>query len=260
MQIPIYHVDAFTDKIFAGNPAAICLLQEWLPDEILFAIAKENNLPVTTFLVREKNHYVVRWITPEYELNLCGHGSLSAGFVILSLLEPTWQDVNMRSLHEIIQISRQGKDITLNFPAKEFVSCTLPLLEEGLGIKPAEVYQYQTDRCFVVCSSEDEVKALQPDISILKKLPHRGITVTATGKNCDFVSRTFYPQKSIWEDPVTGASHALLAPYWSQRLNKIKLHARQVSARGGEMICEYKDNCVYITSSAVLYSQGIIHI
>jgi PhzF family phenazine biosynthesis protein len=260
MQIPIYHVDAFTDKVFSGNPAAVCVLSRWLLDTELQAIANENNLPATAFLVRDNDKFNIRWITPEYELDICGHGTLAAGYVIFNYLEPTWQKADLQSHFETLQVLRAGDLITLNFSAKNIEACLLPLLVQGLGLPPNEIYQHKNERCLAVYNTEEEVKQLIPDMLILKKLEHRGITVTAPGKDVDFVSRTFYPQKTISEDPATGASHCLLAPYWSQRLNKTELHARQVSQRGGEMICHYLGDRVLISGRAVMYAQGNINV
>ncbi len=258
MNIPIYHVDAFTDQVFSGNSAAVCILSTWLSDHDLYAIAKENNLAVTAFLVREKDKFNIRWMTPEYELDLCGHGSLSASYIIFNYLEPTWQTVDLHSRTDIVRVIRTVDLITLNFPAKNVENCSLPLLEQGLGLAPKEIYQYKNERCFAVYNNEEEIKQLKPDIQILKKLVHRGITVTAPGKNVDFVSRTFYPQKAISEDPVTGVSHCLLVPYWSKKLNKINFHARQLSLRGGDIFCQYQDDRVLISGKVVLYMQGVI--
>jgi PhzF family phenazine biosynthesis protein len=260
MNMTLYHVDAFTDKIFCGNPAAVCVLSEWLSDHYLHAIAKENNLPVTTFLVRKNNQFDVRWITPEYELDICGHGSLSAGHVIFNYIDPALQKVDLQSRTELLPIIRNEDLVTLNFPAKKIELCSLPLLEQGLGLVPKEVYQHKNDRCLVIVETEEEVQQLKPDMQILKKLAHRGITVTAPGMAVDFVSRTFYPQKSISEDPATGASHCLLAPYWAAKLNKTQFHAKQLSQRGGDIICEYKDDRVLISGKAVMYLQGVIHL
>ena len=258
MKIILYHVDAFTDQMFSGNPAAVCVIPEWLPDDQLHNISKENNLPVTAFIVHEKDAYHIRWITPEYELDICGHGSLAAGYVIFNYIDTSLQKVDFHSRTEVLPVIRNRDLVTLNFPAKNIERCSLPLLEQGLGLSPNEIYQYKNERCLAVYNTEDEIKALKPDVQILKKLEHRGITVTAMGKEVDFVSRTFYPQKTIAEDPVTGASHCLLAPYWSKRLNKIELQARQVSQRGGEMICHYQGDRVLISGKAVMYMQGMI--
>lgn len=259
MKIPIYHVDAFTDNIFHGNPAAVCLLEKWLDDEILHNIARENNLPVTAFLVRDKNKFNIRWMTPEYELDLCGHGSLSAGYVIFNYLEPTWQQADLQSRSELLQVLRTDDLITLNFPAKDIECISLPLLEQGLGLTPQAMYQHKDERCLAIYGTEEEVKQLQPNIKILRKLEHRGITVTAPGRDVDFVSRTFYPKKNISEDPATGASHCLLAPYWSKKLNKQEFHALQLSQRGGEIFCRYENNRVFISGKLILYMQGLIY-
>lgn len=258
MQIPIYHVDAFSGNIFSGNPAAVCILPHWLPDVDLHNIAKENNLPVSAFLIRNGDQFSIRWISPEYELDLCGHGTLSASYVIFNYLEPTWQSVDLQSNIETLSVTRKNELITLNFPAKSIENFSIPLLEEGLGSSPTEIYQHKNERCIAVYNTEDEIKQLNPNMQILAKLEHRGITVTAPGNTVDFVSRTFYPKKVVSEDPATGASHCLLAPYWSKRLNKIELHALQVSKRGGEMFCRYQDDRVFISAKAVMYMQGVV--
>jgi len=213
MNITLYHVDAFTNRIFSGNPAAVCILPEWLSDDSLHRIAKENNLPVTAFLVIKNDTYYIRWITPEYELDICGHGSLSAGYIIFNIIDPSSKKVDLHSQIEVLPVIRNNDFVTLNFPAKSIESCSLPLLEQGLGLTPKAIYQHKNERCIAVFDSEEEVKQLKPNMQILKKLEHRGISVTAPGNEVDFVSRTFYPQKAISEDPATGASHCLLAPY-----------------------------------------------
>src|ERR1700722_10594782 len=164
MQIPIYHVDAFANKIFSGNPAAVCVLTTWLSDIDLHNIAKENNLPVTAFLVREGDKFNIRWITPEYELDLCGHGSLSAGHVIFNYLEPTWQKADLQSRIELLQVHRTNDLITLNFPAKKIESVALPLLAQGLGLSPKEIYQHKNERCLAIYNTEEEVKQLKPNM------------------------------------------------------------------------------------------------
>jgi PhzF family phenazine biosynthesis protein len=257
MKISIYHIDAFTDRIYSGNPAAVCVLPEWLSDDTLHKIAKENNLPVTAFLVIEKDIYHIRWITPEYELDICGHGSLSAGYVIFNFINSGLQRVDLHSPTEVLPVTRNESLITLNFPAKNIEPCSLPLLEQGLGLTPKAIYQHKNERCIAVFDSEEEVKQIKPNMQTLKKLEHRGISVTAPGEKVDFVSRTFYPQKTISEDPATGASHCLLAPYWSKRLNKTNLHALQVSERGGEIFCKHQGDRVLISGKAMLYMQGM---
>lgn len=258
MNIPIYHINAFTNKIYSGNPAAVCIMPEWFSDDMLHTIAKENNLPVTAFLFIKEGIYHIRWITPEYELNICGHGALAVAYVIFNVIAPGLQNVDLHSRTEVLPVICDGDLITLNFPVKNIEPCSLPLLEQGFGLRPKETYQHNNERCVAVYNTEEEIKALKPDMQILKQLEHRGIIVTARGKEVDFVSRTFYPQKIISEDSVTGASHCLLVPYWAGELNKTDFHAKQVSERGGELFCHYKQDRVLISGQAVMYMQGMI--
>ncbi len=258
MKLPIYYLNAFTDKLFSGNPAAVCVLSEWLSDPTLTAIAKENNLPVTAFLLRDQENYQIRWITPEYELDICGHGTLAGAYVIFNYLETNRQTVNLQSRRELFSVSCSQELITLNFPVKNLEPCASEILERGLGLPSTEIYQHGNERYLVVYEREEDVKRLTPDMKILKKLIHRGVTVTAPASEVDFVSRTFYPQKSFSEDPATGASHCMLAPYWAKRLGKIELHAKQVSPRGGEMFCKLDGDRVLISGKAVGYMQGEI--
>jgi PhzF family phenazine biosynthesis protein len=257
MQIPIYHIDAFATKLFEGNPAAVCLLSKWLPTSTLQNIAAENNLPATAFIVRENKQFEVRWFAPEYEIDLCGHGTLAQAYVIFHHLEPTLQEAELHYPGGILQIKRAGKLLTLDFPAKnieEIPSNTL--LSEGLGATPKKVFQHKSERLLAIFATEDEVKELKPNIEILKKLPHRGIIVSAPSKQFDFVSRTFYPQKKHYEDAITGSSHCLLIPYWAKQLNKIKLYAYQMSQRGGELFCELAEDRVFISGQAIMVMQG----
>lgn len=258
--ISLYQVDAFTDQLFTGNPAAVCLLPEWLPEELLTAIATENNLPVTTFLVDAHEHYEIRWFTPDYELDLCGHGSLAAAFIVFTIFEPTWQQITFNSvLSGPLVVKRNGEDIMLNFPVKDIEPyLNREIIIQGLGAVPSEFYQHQNERILVVFEHEDEVRNLRPDMRILSKLDHLGVIVTAPAMNYDFVSRTFYMRKKMHEDPVTGVSHCILAPYWSRRLKKSHLKAFQVSARGGKVTCEIRSDRVYIYGRAKLYLQGTI--
>jgi PhzF family phenazine biosynthesis protein len=261
MKIPIYHVDTFCEELFLGNPAAVCILEGSLPNEILQKISAENNLPVTAFLMRleQANTYKIWWFTPEYELDLCGHGSLAAAHVIFNILKPNLSEIKLQSTKELLTVSRKDSFIVLDFPMKDFEICApVPALLDGLGVRVKEIYQHLNERYLAVLQTETEVKKLHPNMLALKELKHRGIIVTAPGDTCDFVSRTFYPHKAISEDPVTGASHCLLAPYWSRRLHKQKLHAKQVSERGGDLLCELVDERVLISGKSVLYMEGMI--
>jgi PhzF family phenazine biosynthesis protein len=255
---PIYHIDTFTDRVFRGNPAAVCVLKKWLAKPHLQAIAKENNLPVTAFLMREKNQFKIRWITPEYELDICGHGTLAAGYVIFKFLEPTWEKVELQSQAESFQVLHSNDLITLNFPSLSIEKFTSSVLEQGLGLKPKEVYQHKNERCLAVYSTEDEVVQLKPNVEVLKKLEHRGVIVTAPGNSVDFISRTLYPKKTVVEDQVTGASHCLLVPYWAKQLNKTQLRCWQVSERRGELFCQSQKDRVLMSGKAALYMQGTI--
>lgn len=259
MEMNYYHIDTFTETIFHGNPAGVCILTDWLPDTSLHAIARENNLPVTVFLLQQEQAiFQVRWITPEYELDICGHGSLAAGFVIFNFLEPLLNEVILESRTASFPIRYEKDFVILNFPEKKMEECRIPLLTEGLGLAPLKMYQHQNERCLAVYQTEEDIKNLNPNPEILKKIPHRGITVTAPGNSVDFVSRTFYPQKQSFEDAVTGASHCLLVPLWAKELNKTRLSTKQLSARGGELICEYQPGKIELCGKAVLYGNGII--
>jgi PhzF family phenazine biosynthesis protein len=254
-----FHVNAFIDRLFAGNPAAVCVLPEWIAEDDLKNIAIENNLPVTAFIVQRDKQFEIRWITPELELDLCGHGTLSAAYIIFNELAPTLQTISFSSKAGLLQVNRAGEFIELNFPIKTIESCLIPTaLVQGLGLTPKEVYQHKTERYMVVVETEEQVNNLKLDIQLLKKLEHRGIIITAPGSQVDFVSRTFYPRKMIPEDAVTGASHCLLAPYWAKRLKKNLLEARQLSARGGFLKCKVQHDNVLIAGKAVLYMKGEI--
>lgn len=261
MKIPCYHVDAFTEKVFSGNPAMVCQLTEWLPDNILQKIAIENNLPATAFLVREQQGYAIRWFAPEYEIELCGHGTLSSAFVIFNILEPSWSTVNLyHPTAGVLRIKHNNGFITLDFPVKTLEPYLIPssFLIKGLGTVPREIYQYKKERILAVLETEDDIRQLNPDIQSLMQLEHRGIIVTAPGKSVDFVSRVFYPKKTIYEDPMTGSAYCLLIPYWQKQLNKTKFSAKQLSQRGGEVFCELHDDRILLNGKAVLYKQGMI--
>ena len=259
MRIPSYHVDAFTDTLFSGNPAAVCLLPKWLEADKLQKIAVENGLPVTAFLVQSEN-LAIRWFTPEYELDLCGHGTMAAAYVYFKCLDFKSIAINFHSKNEILNVVKNDDWITLNFPIKVIEKCEIPtLLLQELGVEPVEIYQHKDERLLIVLENESQVAAFMPNILALSKLQYRGVIITAPSDKYDFVSRTFYPKKiSNYEDAVTGVSHCLLAPYWSERLNKKELYAQQLSGRQGFLKCAVSDNRVYLSSKAVLYFEGNI--
>lgn len=261
MRIPLYHVDAFTAKVFHGNPAAVCPLPKWLEDEQMRTIAAENNLSETAFLVAEGGHYALRWFTPRCEVNLCGHATLASGFVILTLLEPAKTSVRFETRSGPLCVQRDGDLFSMDFPALPPWICASAPAELLQGLDPAPHLLLQIkDNYFVVYENEEQVRNTRPDLSLLEKLHPFGVCVTAPGAQVDFVSRYFAPSYGIPEDPVTGSTHCSLAPYWAGRLNKKRLLARQLSQRGGELFCEPRGDRVILAGRAVLYLEGSISI
>ncbi len=259
MEQPQYIVDAFTDAVFAGNPAAVCPLDQWLPEATMAAIARENNLSETAFIVGTDGTYAIRWFTPAVEVDLCGHATLAAAFVVFNFLEPERTAVSFQSASGSLQVERRGDLLVLDFPARPGarVECP-PSLAEGLGLSPKETFLARD--YLVIVDSHQQVAQCQPVWSLLQDLPSFGIIVSAPGPDCDFVSRAFFPTDAILEDPVTGSAHCTLIPYWSARLGKRQLHARQISARGGELFCEHAGERVHIGGHAVLFSRAHIFI
>jgi len=264
MRIPFYHVDAFASRPFAGNPAAVCPLEAWLSDATLQAIAAEHNLSETAFYVARGTHYELRWFTPEVEVDLCGHATVGSAHVIFDVRrENSGTRVTFQSKSGELGVERtleQGSPLyALDFPARPPQPCDAPPgLIAALGATPREVLAARDLLC--VFGSEDEVLALKPDFAKIAALDHFAVIVTAPGKDCDFVSRFFAPAKGINEDPVTGSAHCTLIPYWSARLGKTELFARQRSQRGGELWCRHRGDRVSIAGRAVLYSEGVIEL
>jgi PhzF family phenazine biosynthesis protein len=259
MQIPIYQVDAFSEHVFSGNPAAICPLDKWLPDEQLQAIAAENNLSETAFFVRNGSRFDLRWMTPTVEVDLCGHATLASAFVLLNYIDPTRESVVFDTRSGELTVERKGERLTMNFPSRPPQPCDAnPALISALGGNPKEVLAARD--YMVVYETEAEVRALEPNMERLAELDRFAVIVTAPGEKCDFVSRFFAPSKGVPEDPVTGSAHCTLVPYWSKRLGKPDLHALQVSKRGGELWCSDKGDRVSMSGRAVLYLQGRVHI
>lgn len=259
MRIPYYHVDAFADAVFRGNPAGVCLLDAWLDDATLLNIAVENKHSETAFLVARGDDFDLRWFTPATEVDLCGHATLAAAFVLFTKRGVIENAVRFHSRSGWLTVSRAGELLTLDFPSHPAGPCAAPdALLRGLGATPAAVLKARD--YLAVFASEAEVRALQPDFAALKTLDCLGIIATAPGGDCDFVSRFFAPGAGVDEDPVTGSAHCTLIPYWAQRLGKTKLFARQVSRRGGEVACELAGERVRISGKAVLYLRGEIEI
>jgi predicted PhzF superfamily epimerase YddE/YHI9 len=262
MYLQIFHVDAFTARPFGGNPAAVCPLAEWLDDDLLRAVAAENNLSETAYFVPRGDRYELRWFTPRCEVKLCGHATLASGFVILQILAPGVDSVRFETrLSGPLMVSLEGDLLVMDFPALVPWACGNPpaALVEGLKTAPASVMQIE-DNYFAVYEREEEVRRIRPDFRSLEKLHPAGVAITAPGNDADFVSRYFAPSYGIPEDPVTGSTHCSLAPYWAKRLGKTNLHARQVSERGGELWCEVTRKRVILKGNAVLTMRGELQI
>lgn len=261
MRLPIYQVDAFTDSLFGGNPAAVCPLKAWLPDATMQAIAAENNLSETAYFVPDGDDYALRWFTPTVEVDLCGHATLASGYVVLRLLAPQRAAVNFHTRKAgTLTVARSGDRLTMDFPARPAAPSKPPAgLCEALGGAPREVLRARDH--LVVYDSAAEIAALTPDFAALAKVDCWAVIVTAPGDDgVDFVSRFFAPAQGIAEDPATGSSHCTLAPYWAKRLGKRELEARQLSRRGAALHCTLNGDRVGIAGRAVLYLQGQIEI
>jgi len=257
-KFPYFEVDAFASKLFRGNPAGICPLEKWLDDALMQNIAAENNLSETAFFVPRGEDYDLRWFTPTTEVDLCGHATLAAAFIVFSELGFRDDAVRFHSRSGPLTVFRSGDLLTLDFPSRPPKPCqTLEALTHGLGKKPVEILKARD--YFALFADAEDIRSLQPDFGVLGTLDEK-VIVTAPGKDCDFVSRFFAPTAGVNEDPVTGSAHCTLIPYWSQRLGKKKLFARQLSKRGGELFCEDAGERVKIGGKAVLYSRGEIEL
>jgi PhzF family phenazine biosynthesis protein len=258
LKIPIYIIDAFTDKRFSGNPAAVCPLSEWLEDDVLQSIASENNLSETAFFVRDEGIFNLRWFTPEVEVDLCGHATLASAYVIFKHLKYEHSEIVFETKSGRLTVKKDNNILLMEFPALETSPIEVPeILTQCLGIKPKEVLQGSW-LYMAVFENEGEIKKISPDFSLMKKLD-KDVVVTAKGNDsADFVSRCFAPSVGIPEDPVTGSSHCALVPYWSEKLMKSKFKALQLSKRSGELYCEYLGDKVIIGGKAVTYSVGRI--
>ena len=258
-ELPIYQVDAFASEVFAGNPAAVCPLEAWLPDQVMQAIAMENNLSETAFIVRRGEDYDLRWFTPAVEVDLCGHATLGSAYVVAHHLEPGRDRIVFHSRSGPLTVTRDGALFTLDFPAQppERLEDHAPV-EDALGAAVEELWR--ADKTMAVLTDEAAVLAATPDLAKVAALPGDGLIVTGPGDGCDFVSRYFAPHAGIPEDPVTGSAHCVLTPYWARRLDKARLSARQVSARGGELEVEDRGERVLISGRVAPYLEGRIKI
>lgn len=259
-KLPIYQVDAFAHKLFTGNPAAVCPLKEWLPDETLQAIAEENNLSETAFFVKETDHFHLRWFTPNSEVDLCGHATLAAAHVIFNHLGYEDELINFQCRSGKLTVKRKAEQLIMNFPADKIKPLnSFEELSQALGVKVKEAYQGISD-IMVVIENEELLVSLKPDFRALIQVSDRGVIVTAKGNAVDFVSRCFYPAVGIDEDPVTGSAHTTMAPYWAKKLSKHSLRARQLSKRSGFVECKLEGERVLLKGNAMTYLIGEISI
>ncbi|MSU58526.1 MAG: PhzF family phenazine biosynthesis protein [Pedosphaera sp.] len=257
MKFPYFHVDAFASAAFRGNPAGVCLLDAWLDDATLLNIAAENKHSETAFLVARGADYELRWFTPAVEMDLCGHATLAAAFVVFTHVDRQRSFLRFHSRSGELTVTRGGDVLTLDFPSRPGAPCDVaPELLSALGASPCEVLKSRD--LLAVFVNEADVRALKPDFAAMRTLDCLGVIATAPGSDCDFVSRFFAPAGGVDEDPVTGSAHCTLIPYWAQRLGKSKMFARQISQRGGELFCELAGDRVRIGGQAVLYLRGEI--
>ena len=263
MKLKLYQVDAFTDKLFGGNPAAVIPLKKWIPDELMQKLAMENNLAETVFFVPSANNdadYYIRWFTPVLEINLCGHATLASAFVIFTILKEKKRSVTFSSKSGLLTVKKKKDMLMMDFPSwkPEMISEYPAGLKEALGINEiVAVYKYRD--LLVELNKEEDVANAQPDFTALKKAGEK-VIITAPGKKVDFVSRFFAPTAGIDEDPVTGSAHSQLIPFWSEKLNKKVMQAKQLSQRGGDIYCEQNGDRVVMGGKCVSYMKGEIEI
>ncbi|MEM6379570.1 MAG: PhzF family phenazine biosynthesis protein [Bacteroidota bacterium] len=260
MQLDIYQIDAFTNQVFGGNPAAVCPLDDWIDPSIMLSIAAENNLAETAFFVKKQDSYEIRWFMPHDEIDLCGHATLASAYVIFNHLEPELNSINFSSQSGILKAQKtEDGSIRLDFPSRPPKPIEIPpAIFSAFNHKPIEALASRD--LILLFESEEAIKTLEYDLSFLKALPYLCIVPTAKGEEVDFVSRVFDANADMPEDPVTGSAHASLIPYWSKKLHKQHLIAKQLSARAGDLICDLVGDRVHIAGNAVLYLKGKIYI
>lgn len=257
---PIYQIDAFTSELFGGNPAAVCPLTHWLSDVQMQAIAAENNLSETAFIVKEENHYQIRWFTPNTEVALCGHATLASAFVIFEFLNHSNDTIIFQSKSGELRVKKNDRMLQLDFPALPYAKITpVQALLDAVSIQPKEVYESSFD-LLLIFQHERDVQQIELDLTAIRKLPYRGIILSAPSNSntIDVYSRCFYPACDVSEDPVTGSAHCVIVPFWSERLSKKKINARQGLKRQGELFCEFNQDRVFLSGSCQLYLQGDI--
>ena len=261
MKLDIYHIDAFAQKVFEGNPAAVCPLDAWIETELMQKIAHENNLSETAFFVKEEDTYRIRWFTPTVEIDLCGHATLASAYVVFEYLKYDENEIIFNSNSGILKVKKEDGKLVMDFPIREIEKCDTPKeIVEAFGKEPVECYK--SINYFIVFEDEQDVIHANPNIEILKKLDPSilGVIITSKSKKYDFVNRFFVPNAGINEDPVTGSIFTELIPYWSKVLKKKELYAKQVSSRGGEVFCKLKDDRVEIAGYAIQYLHGEIEV
>jgi len=259
MKLDIFQIDAFTDKVFGGNPAAVIPLSHWLDDETLQHIATENNLSETAFFVKKQDVFELRWFTPVAEVNLCGHATLAAAFVLFEELKHPEDSIRFSTKSGLLEIHKKEKSIELNFPVDSLEKGDVANYSNLFNKKPKEAWKGKED-VLLVFQDEDEVQQLIPNLAKIATTPCRGVVASAKGNQVDFVSRFFTPQLGINEDPVTGSAHTSLVPFWAKKLKKSQFKAKQISKRGGDLVCEIKENRVFISGQAVCFMRGEISI
>lgn len=254
-----YVVDAFTDRVFSGNPAAVCVLDKWLDDELMMKITVENNLSETAFAVKEGDRYHLRWFTPGGEIDLCGHATLGTAYVVTTFTEPGLQEVEFSTMSGILRVKKVGDLFELDFPAYELKPVPVTdAMEEALGVRPLETYMGRDLLC--VLGSEEQVRTLQPDMTKLLQLDGLLVHVTARGAEADCVSRSFAPKLNVPEDPVCGSGHCHIVPYWLDKLGEENVEAYQASRRGGTLYCRREGGRIVMAGKAALFSEAEIHI
>lgn len=260
MKIKQYQIDAFASRVFEGNPAAICPLDSWLADDLMQAIAEENNLSETAFFVPSDKGFHLRWFTPIKEIDLCGHATLASAHVLFERLAYPKATITFETRSGDLLVEKKGALLKMNFPAYPLTPCSMPpeILGQALGHQSIEVLV--ADDYMAVFANEAIIRSITPNQTLLSQLDLRGVIITAPGVDVDFVSRFFGPKYGIPEDPVTGSAHCLLTPYWAEKLNKSRLTAKQLSKRGGSIHCELKDNRVLLSGTAVTFMEAEITI
>jgi PhzF family phenazine biosynthesis protein len=260
-KLKLYQVDAFTDKLFHGNPAGICILTTWPELSVMQNIAAENNLPETAFLFQKKDEVEIRWFTPTLEVDLCGHATLASAHVLFTYYPTQENPIHFFSPRSgFLEVERNKEWLTLNFPKDTYTKITVPdILVNAFQMSPIEAYRGKSD-FLLIYDKQQTIEEMNPDLDMIQSIGGRGVIISAPGNEVDFVSRFFAPQSGINEDPVTGSAHTTLTPYWSHKTGKNKLTALQLSKRRGELVCELKGQRVLISGKAVTYMIGEIEI